>query len=170
MRETEVQIPHEIFAHRRSDRRRRCADSHKPHARIRGSGRARRVRQAAGGRKGRLFHSRSGCRWRGHACCRGVGNREGAGLLRRRGWARISMLILAALLACASLPSLAAEPRMIRAVTGIPTVGAFPAFIAAQFGPLQLAVAVWWIVYFTRKSVRAQFGFAATPSAAPPKP
>ncbi|MGH9780702.1 MAG: hypothetical protein ACRD33_02680 [Candidatus Acidiferrales bacterium] len=92
----------------------------------------------------------------------------GAGLLRRCGWAWISMLILAALLAFVSLPSLAAEPRLIRAIVGVPTVGAFTAFIATQFGVLLLAVTVWWIVYFTRKSVRAQFGFAAAPSAAPP--
>lgn len=102
----------------------------------------------------------------------GWGIATAAGLLRRRGWARISMLILAALLACASLPSLAAEPRLIRAITGVPTVGALPAFIAAQFGLLPLAAAVWWIVYFTRKSVRAQFGFAAGRAAPPaaPKP
>jgi len=100
----------------------------------------------------------------------GWGIATGTGLLRRCGWARISMLILAALLACASLPSLAVEPRLIRAVTGIPTVGAFPAFITAQFGLLLLAVAVWWLVYFTRKSIRAQFGFGAASSAAPPKP
>ncbi|MHB8486561.1 MAG: hypothetical protein ACYDCM_12675 [Candidatus Acidiferrales bacterium] len=99
----------------------------------------------------------------------GWGIATGTGLLRRRGWAWTSMLILSALLALATFPSLAAEPRLIRAITGIPTVGALTAFIATQFGLLLLAVAVWWIVYFTRKSVRAQFGFTAAPSAAPPK-
>ncbi|MGH9865834.1 MAG: hypothetical protein ACRD4H_10515 [Candidatus Acidiferrales bacterium] len=94
----------------------------------------------------------------------GWGIATGVGLLRGRGWAWVSVLILAVLLAFASFPSLAAEPRLIRTITGIPTVGAFPTFISAQFGLVPLPLAVWWIVYFTRKSVRAQFGFASVPS------
>lgn len=90
----------------------------------------------------------------------------GAGLLRLRRWAWFCVLAIGVLLIAKAVPGLGHAQKLIRATTGVPTVGA-GTFIAAQyaaivFGTLiPLALAIWWLLLFTRRSVTLQFAASA---------
>ena len=93
----------------------------------------------------------------------------GIGVLRVRRWAWFSALIISSLVLIAAFFPLHNLTKLIRATTGIPTIGAgnfiaveYVMEIVATFIPL--ALGVWWLLLFVRRSVRAQF---ASESAAP---
>ena len=87
---------------------------------------------------------------------------SGVGLLRLRRWAWFSTLVIGALLVVAATPGIFTARKLIRATTGVPTVGA-GSLVAFEYMGLAfttlvpLAFAIWWLVVFTRRSARAQF-------------
>ena len=91
----------------------------------------------------------------------------GVGLLHLRRWAWFCVLIISALLIADAIPGLVQARKLIRATTGVPTVSA-GGFIAAQYAGLALltlvplALALWWLALFTRRSVRPQFAPGVT--------
>lgn len=92
---------------------------------------------------------------------------SGVGLLRLRRWAWFSALIISVLLVVAATPGMFTARKLIRATTGVPTVGAgnLVAFeyIGLAFTTLiPLAFAIWWFVALTRGSARAQFAPGVT--------
>ncbi|MHB8413352.1 MAG: hypothetical protein ACYDDI_15600 [Candidatus Acidiferrales bacterium] len=92
----------------------------------------------------------------------------GIGILRLRRWARLCVLAIAVLLIAAAVPGILHAPRLIRATTGIPTVGA-QGLIAFEYADLAfesllpLALGVWWLLLFVLRSTRAQFAASAAP-------
>ncbi|MGB6877576.1 MAG: hypothetical protein WBD87_16245 [Candidatus Acidiferrales bacterium] len=97
----------------------------------------------------------------------------GVGLLRLRRWAWFCVLIISALLLADAIPGLVHARKLIRATTGVPTVGA-GGLIAFEYIGLALttlvplALAIWWLALFTRRSVRAQLAPGVTLDATPP--
>ncbi len=94
----------------------------------------------------------------------------GIGLLRLKNWARISTIVFSVLLILASLFS-----GLITVLVPLPNAsGADPAVIAGfrlvmgLFWAALLSVAVWWVLFFTRAKVKAQFvppvGWSLSPS------
>jgi len=105
----------------------------------------------------------------------GWGIASGIGLLRLREWARISMLVFGALLILFCLPAAASMPFLRMPVP--PDVP--PAFFLAirvvipSFYLALAALGVWWVCFFNRKAVKAQFRGGESlmaPSAAPTRP
>jgi hypothetical protein len=94
------------------------------------------------------------------------------GLLLLRKWARFSFLIFGGLLAffsfCAGSGLLFAAIAMTSTLP--PTANVSPGLFTAVMlvftviSVICLAVAVWWLVYFNRSSVKAQFGAGAVAS------
>lgn len=90
------------------------------------------------------------------------------GLLRLKNWARLCFLIFGGLLAFFSLSATAGS--LILALPGAtpPAPNVTPALlrgVAAVFVMLSLtgfAIASWWLVYFNRASVKAEFGTGAS--------
>lgn len=86
----------------------------------------------------------------------------GTALLRLRPWARLSVLILSALIILLAIPELLGAPRLIRATTGIPTVSA-GSFVSQEYfrliglGLIPCLLGIWWLAVFTRRGVRLQF-------------
>ncbi|HEV2489523.1 MAG TPA: hypothetical protein VGT03_06930 [Candidatus Acidoferrales bacterium] len=90
----------------------------------------------------------------------------GIGILRLRRWAWISMLLIAALLIGIAFTPVPRAMKLIRETTGIPTIGA-PGFIGMAYAEMAvrmlvpLALGLWWLLVFLRKSVWEQFSGAA---------
>lgn len=91
----------------------------------------------------------------------------GIGVLRVRRWAWFSALIISSLVLIAAFFPLHNLAKLIRATTGVPTISAgnfiaveYVMEIVATFIPL--ALGVWWLLLFVRRSVRAQFASEST--------
>ncbi|HEV2287421.1 MAG TPA: hypothetical protein VGR81_00550 [Candidatus Acidoferrales bacterium] len=90
----------------------------------------------------------------------------GTAILRLRRWAWLCALIISALLVLINVPDLIGAHKLIRATTGVPTISG-GSFISQQYIHLvgltliPFALGVWWLILFTRRSVRAQFAPAA---------
>ncbi len=96
----------------------------------------------------------------------------GVGLLRLRRWAWFCILIISALLIADAIPGLVDARKLIRATTGVPTVGAggliaFEYIGLALITLVPLALGIWWLLLFSRRSVRAQFAPGVTLTTAP---
>jgi len=106
----------------------------------------------------------------------GWGIATGVGLLLLEDWGRISILIFSGLLLFFGIPGLLMDPFMpIQQSPGLP--GNFVLFMRislAVFYGILAALGVWWMIFFTRKSVRAQFQgtpeYALQPPASPARP
>jgi hypothetical protein len=99
----------------------------------------------------------------------------GVGLLRLRRWAWFCVLIISALLLADAIPGLVHARKLIRATTGVPTVDAGGLIVFEYIGLafttlVPLALAIWWLTLFTRRSVRAQFAPGVTLDIAYPQP
>src|SRR5271155_10056 len=89
----------------------------------------------------------------------GWGIASAVGLLQLKGWARNSILIFSGLLLLVSVPGLLVIPfTPIEQAAGLPNgfTAVVRIFLVAIFGALA-GIGVWWIVFFNKKSVRAQF-------------
>lgn len=89
----------------------------------------------------------------------GWGIATGAGLLQLKPWARISILLFSGLLLFVSVPALLMSPFMpLQQPPDLPDSFNLymRIFLGATFGSVA-GIGIWWMVYFTRKSVRAQF-------------
>ncbi|MFZ0641189.1 MAG: hypothetical protein WA020_07320 [Candidatus Acidiferrales bacterium] len=91
----------------------------------------------------------------------------GVGLLRLRRWAWYCVLILSGLLVAEAIRNIVDARKFIRATTGVPTVGPQNMIAFAYFGMaivtlVPLALGLWWLLLFTRRSVRAQFAPGVT--------
>jgi len=90
---------------------------------------------------------------------------SGIGLLRLKNWARVSFLVFGVILAfgagsslLACIFGLVAMPQMLPPNPDVPAgfmtgVFLFMGFIALMSG----ALAVWWLVYFSRRAIKVQF-------------
>jgi hypothetical protein len=83
----------------------------------------------------------------------------GVGLLRLKDWARISVLVWAGITAPISMLSLVAFaflqfPSSPNAPANFTVF--FHIFAAIVYG-VPLGIAIWWLIFFTRKSIAAQF-------------
>lgn len=86
----------------------------------------------------------------------------GVGLLRLRRWAWFCMLAISVLLVVDATPGILHAHKLISATTGVPTEGAaglivFEYISLVVLTLIPLALGIWWLVLFTRHSVRAQF-------------
>ncbi len=92
----------------------------------------------------------------------------GIALLRLRRWAWACLIVISGVMILFSAPELLRAPKLIRATTGVPTVGAGH-FISSQYfdvialGIVPVVLGIWWLVFFLLPSVRAQFA-PAVPS------
>jgi len=92
------------------------------------------------------------------------GAASAVGLLRRRNWARICFLIFGGLLAFFAFSAAAGSLIVALALPGTipPNVppglvrGVAVAFILISL--ICLSIAIWWLVYFNRSNVKAEFG------------
>ena len=89
----------------------------------------------------------------------GWGIATAIGLFRLRRWARISILVFSGFLVASS-----ALPLLVTLVLHLPRPeGSSPADIAGVLAFMSvfylslIAVGIWWLIYFTRKGVEAQF-------------
>lgn len=91
----------------------------------------------------------------------------GVALLRLRRWAWLCILVISAAMIFLGGIELLRAPKLIRATTGVTTVGAGH-FISSQYfdvialGIVPFVLGIWWLVFFLRRSVRAQFSSGAT--------
>jgi len=88
----------------------------------------------------------------------------GAGVLRRRNWARISILIWAAFMTMVSAVTIPvlflvfnAMPGMMPHDANVAPVMSFMKWFIVLFYGIPLCVGIWWLVLFTRKRVSAAF-------------
>jgi hypothetical protein len=92
----------------------------------------------------------------------GWGILTGIGLLRLKTWSRISVLVFAGALALVA--AFGVLIIMFLPLPGRPNAGqgyhSFFRVIAAPIWFIPLSVSVWWLVFFSRKSVVAQFSAA----------
>lgn len=91
----------------------------------------------------------------------------GIGLLLLRRWAWSCVLVISGVILAFGIPTLLGAPKLIRATTGVPTVSAghlisHQYFQMIEFGVVPLVLGVWWLVFFLRRSTRAQFAPAVT--------
>jgi len=94
----------------------------------------------------------------------------GVGLIKLREWARISLLVFSGLLLVFSLPSMLTFsfiPMQPVPNANVPEnfYTVFRAGMVVFYG-LQAALGGWWLYYFTRRAVKAQFGAGGAPAAA----
>jgi hypothetical protein len=86
----------------------------------------------------------------------------GVGLLKLKGWARISLLVFSGLLLVFSLPSMLMFSFI--PMQPVPNANVPESFYTGLragmvvFYGLQAALGGWWLYYFTRRGVKAQFG------------
>jgi len=98
----------------------------------------------------------------------------GVGILQLRPWARISMIVMSAMTifftVCGAL-GMMAVPLLLQQTPGTPPAAIrVVMFVGLIIMAVPLAIAIWWLVLFTRARVRVEFatrGAAAVPSAAP---
>ncbi len=97
----------------------------------------------------------------------------GAGVIRRRNWARISILIWACFmtLTCAlAIPAMfflfSMMPSMMPGDANIGPVMSVIKWVSVLFYSVPLAVGIWWLVLFTRTRVAIAFTGPATPAPA----
>jgi membrane protease YdiL (CAAX protease family) len=81
----------------------------------------------------------------------------GVGLLRRLNWARILAMVWAGVMILCSLPFFAMAARTFLPQTGASTSGAMLTVTSLMIGVSSLAVGIWWLILFTRKSIVAEF-------------
>jgi hypothetical protein len=88
----------------------------------------------------------------------------GAGVLRRRNWARISIIVWAAfmtMISAISIPVLLLVfnnmPNMMPADANVGSVMGFMKWFIVLFYGIPLCVGIWWLVLFTRQGVSAAF-------------
>ncbi len=88
----------------------------------------------------------------------------GAGVLRRRNWARISILVWAAFMTMVSAVTIPvlflvfnAMPGMMPADANVAPVMSFMKWFIVLFYGIPLGVGIWWLVLFTRPRVSAAF-------------
>jgi hypothetical protein len=88
----------------------------------------------------------------------------GAGVLRRRNWARISILIWGAFMTMVSAVTIPvlflvfnAMPGMTPANANVAPVMSFMKWFIVLFYGIPLGVGIWWLVLFTRPRVSAAF-------------
>jgi len=99
----------------------------------------------------------------------------GAGILRLKNWARVSVLIWAAITVLISSVAL-----LFTLVLPLPETPGAPAGFAtgakafvAFFYTIPLVIGIWWLILFNRRAIRAQFtgaGMLAEQAASPAKP
>jgi len=101
----------------------------------------------------------------------------GAGVLRRRNWARISIIVWAAFMTVVSaitIPVLFlvfnAMPGMMPANANVAPVMSFMKWFIVLFYGIPLGVGTWWLVLFTRPRVSAAFTPPAQALATYPPP
>ena len=101
----------------------------------------------------------------------------GAGVLRRRNWARISIIVWAAFMTVVSaitIPILFlvfnAMPGMMPADANVAPVMSFMKWFIVLFYGIPLGVGIWWLVLFTRPRVSAAFTAPAAALAPYPPP
>ena len=91
----------------------------------------------------------------------------GAGIVRRRNWARISILVWGGLMACFSAITMAAtffvmnslpptSPRGVDAAQFAHFIGLFKWIMVGLYA-IPLGVGIWWLILFTRKPVVEEF-------------
>jgi hypothetical protein len=102
--------------------------------------------------------------------CGAWGITTGVGILRLRAWARMSMLVLSAVVAVFSvfgaLGAIAAPLMMnesSQAPPGAMVIGLVVGLIVVM---VPLGFAIWWLILFARRSVRAQFAPGAAAASA----
>jgi hypothetical protein len=90
---------------------------------------------------------------------------SGIGLLRLKNWARVSFLVFGVILAfgagsslLGSIMGMLAMPQMLPPNPDVPPgfmtgVFLFMAFVALMSG----ALAIWWLIYFSRRAIKVQF-------------
>lgn len=97
--------------------------------------------------------------------CAAWGIITGIGILRLRDWARVSMLVLSATVAVFCVfgsigaiagPLMVRDPQVPRGAT---VAGLIVGLVVVT---IPLALAIWWLVLFTRSSVRLQFALGVT--------
>jgi hypothetical protein len=88
----------------------------------------------------------------------------GVGVLRRRNWARISILVWAAFMTMVSAVTIPvlflvfnAMPGMMPADANVAPVMSFMKWFIVLFYGIPLGVGIWWLVLFTRPRVSAAF-------------
>ena len=88
----------------------------------------------------------------------------GAGILRRRNWARISIIVWAAFMTMISAISIPVMilvfnnmPKMMPADANVAPVMSFMKWFIVLFYGIPLCVGIWWLVLFTRRRVSAAF-------------
>ena len=88
----------------------------------------------------------------------------GAGILRRRNWARISILIWGGLMTCFSAIAMVATffamnylaPTMPNAAEAAPVLAVIK-WVLALFYAIPLGVGIWWLILFTRQAIVEEF-------------
>jgi len=91
----------------------------------------------------------------------------GVGIIRLRNWARISMIVLSALATASMLFAILGMILVMPMIEHAPNMPpGFPkifVFVEAAILGVPFAIAIWWLVLFTRKRVRLEFatGIAA---------
>jgi hypothetical protein len=99
----------------------------------------------------------------------------GIGVLRRRNWARITMLIwggIMAVLSAISIPVIllvfnSLPSRLPNGAEAGPFMGFLKVFMIFFYG-IPLGIGIWWLVLFTRPRVAAAFAAPASLAAHPP--
>ena len=88
----------------------------------------------------------------------------GVGVLRRRNWARISIIVWAAFMTMISAITIPVMflvfnnmPNMMPADANVSSVMGFMKWFIVLFYGIPLCVGIWWLVLFTRKRVSAAF-------------
>lgn len=85
----------------------------------------------------------------------------GIGLFRLKNWARISIIIFSILLALMSAFSMLMSVLMIflpiAGPSAEPSAMNIGRLVMGVFWGVQLGIGIWWLVYFTRAKVKAQF-------------
>jgi len=99
----------------------------------------------------------------------------GAGIVRRRSWARISILVWGGFMAVVSLITIPVLFFVFRAMPGLmpkeadaaPVISVMK-WISVLFYGIPLVVGIWWLVLFTRPRVAAAFSLPSGSAPYPP--
>ncbi|MBI3406313.1 MAG: hypothetical protein HY046_12740 [Acidobacteria bacterium] len=105
--------------------------------------------------------------------CAGFGFFSAAGLYRMRPWARISILVISALLVvfCAfGLAMIFAMPMILPSTDEVQSVMPWITGILFVFFGVPMAFGVWWLIYFNRPRVKEVFLQGVVPDDRPRRP